>query len=107
MSIFQDEISALIRAIRQRTGLTQEKLAAELGVTFPTVNRWEQGRSKPSPLALMRIKDLISTLGSSGLELLEKPEPSYWLSEDEHKPSKYGQQIIILESWPVLEQGTD
>lgn len=101
------EISALIRAIRQRTGLTQEKLAAKLGVTFPTVNRWEQGRTKPSPLAIMRIRELISVLGSSEPDLLGKPESSYWLSEDERRLHEYGQEIIMLEPWPVLEQGTD
>ena len=103
----QDEISLLIRAIRQRTGLTQEKLAAKLGVTFPTVNRWEHGRTKPSPLAIMRIKELIGTLGSNGPDLLEKTESSFRLSEDERRLPRYRPEIIILEPWPVLEQGTD
>ena len=42
----------LIRELRNRLGLTQEKMAARLGETFPTINRWENGRAKPSPLAL-------------------------------------------------------
>ena len=28
-----------------------EKFAVKLGVTFPTINRWENGRVKPSKLA--------------------------------------------------------
>jgi putative transcriptional regulator len=39
----------LVRELRQRTGLTQEKFAAKLGVTFPTINRWENGRAKLYP----------------------------------------------------------
>ncbi len=68
----QADISLLVRAVRERTGLTQEKLAAKLGVTFPTVNRWEHGRAKPSPLAMQRIKDLIETMGDTGTDLKKK-----------------------------------
>jgi len=31
--------------------LSQEKLAAKLGVSFSTVNRWEKGHAMPSYLA--------------------------------------------------------
>lgn len=39
-------------------GLTQEQFAAKVGVTFSTVNRWENGKGTPSPLALRRIEEL-------------------------------------------------
>jgi len=71
----QAKIAMLVREVRERTGLTQEKLAAKLGVTFPTVNRWEHGRTKPSPLAMQRIKELISTMGDHGIDLLNKYFP--------------------------------
>jgi len=48
-----------IKEIRQRLGLTQEKLAHRLGVSCYTVRRWEAGRTKPSPLAQKAIKDLL------------------------------------------------
>lgn len=67
----QADIPRLIRELRQRTGLTQEKFAAKLGVTFPTINRWENGRAKPSPLALKQIEDLLRDLGEKGRDLLE------------------------------------
>lgn len=41
-----------IRALRKQLSLTQEEFAHEIGVTFATVNRWENGKSKPSRLAL-------------------------------------------------------
>ena len=68
----QADIPRLVRALRERTGLTQEKFAAKLGVTFPTINRWENGRARPSPLALKQIEDLLRHLGERGNDLLEK-----------------------------------
>ena len=68
----QADIPRLIREIRQRTGLTQEKFAAKLGVTYPTINRWENGRAKPSPLALKQIEDLLRDLGERGNDLLQE-----------------------------------
>lgn len=62
----------LVRELRSRLGLTQEKLAARLGVTFPTINRWENGRAKPSPLALKQIEDLLVDLGDKGQDLRAK-----------------------------------
>jgi len=68
----QSDIPRLVRVLRERTGLTQEKFAAKLGVTYPTINRWENGRAKPSPLALKQIEDLLRSLGDRGQDLLEE-----------------------------------
>ena len=40
-----------IRLARIKMRLTQEELAHELGVSFATVNRWENGSYNPSRLA--------------------------------------------------------
>ena len=37
-----------IRALREQLELTQEVFARILGVSFATVNRWENGKSMPS-----------------------------------------------------------
>ncbi len=66
------DIPRLVRELRERTGLTQEKFAAKLGVTFPTINRWENGRAKPSPLALKQIEDLLRYLGERGNDPLQE-----------------------------------
>lgn len=58
MSTSEKEISKNIRKIRLELGLTQEQFAAKLGVSFPTVNRWENQKSKPSPLALQKLEKL-------------------------------------------------
>lgn len=68
----QANIPRLVRELRKRTGLTQEKFAAKLGVTFPTINRWENGRAKPSPLARQKIEELLRKMGDSGNDLLER-----------------------------------
>jgi len=48
----------MIRNLLVAVGLTQEQFAAQVGVTFSTVNRWENGRGAPSPLAMRRIQEL-------------------------------------------------
>jgi len=68
----QTDIPRLVRELRDRTGLTQEKFAARLGVTFPTINRWEKGRARPSPLALKQVEDLLRSMGERGKDLLQE-----------------------------------
>ena len=41
----------LIKSIREYLGLSQTELADKIGVTFATVNRWENGRAIPTKLA--------------------------------------------------------
>ena len=52
------DVAKMIMELRAKLGLTQEQFAAKVGVTFSTVNRWESGKSKPSPLARRRIEEL-------------------------------------------------
>lgn len=40
-----------VKTVRQQLGLSQEDLAHALGVSFATVNRWENGWTVPSKLA--------------------------------------------------------
>ena len=47
-----------IKQLRLRLRLTQEQFAGKVGATFSTVNRWQSGKSRPSPLALRRIEEL-------------------------------------------------
>jgi len=68
----QTDIPMLVRELRERTGLTQEKFAAKLGVTFPTINRWENGRAKPSPLAMQKIDELLRSMGDNGVDLIKR-----------------------------------
>lgn len=44
-----------IKALRARLDLTQVRLAELMGVSFASVNRWENGQSRPSALAWQQI----------------------------------------------------
>ncbi|HEY9895631.1 MAG TPA: helix-turn-helix transcriptional regulator [Candidatus Sericytochromatia bacterium] len=65
LGVEQPAIGQLIRELRQTLQLTQEKFAAQLGVSFPTINRWENGHATPSPLALKQIDSLLNQLAAS------------------------------------------
>lgn len=66
------EIADLIRELRQQFGLSQEKLAASLGVSLRTVNRWENGHTVPSQLALKQIEEMLRKLGEPAQGLLNQ-----------------------------------
>jgi len=40
-----------IKALREKFSVSQETLARVIGVSWRTVNRWEKGEAKPSPMA--------------------------------------------------------
>lgn len=52
------DVPALIKALRKRLGLTQEQFAQRVGVTYSTVNHWENGKRAPQPFLLRRLMDL-------------------------------------------------
>lgn len=47
-----------IKALRVKLGLSQSELGKRLGVSFATVNRWENGRVRPQPDRLLRLRQL-------------------------------------------------
>ena len=48
----------IVKKIRDTLGFSQEELARELGVSFATINRWENHKSQPSKLAKQALKEL-------------------------------------------------
>ncbi len=55
MAKLTNDFGASVKALRERLHLTQEAMAEALGVSFATVNRWENGWTAPSKLALRQI----------------------------------------------------
>lgn len=51
------DYSAKIKEIREVLLLSQEELAEELGVSFATVNRWENGHHEPTIKVKRAIRD--------------------------------------------------
>ena len=58
MSTFEN-IAEELKKLRQHKGWSQEDLARELGVSFATVNRWENGKTKPSRLAIEKFQVVV------------------------------------------------
>ncbi|PPS41943.1 DNA-binding transcriptional regulator [Chroococcidiopsis sp. TS-821] len=63
--IDQPLLGKFIRELRQEIKLTQEQFAAHLGITCSSVNRWENGRGKPSPLAMQKVEEIIKQMSAS------------------------------------------
>lgn len=60
--IFYDERRAFAKNLRRITaslGITQAKLAAQLGVTQPTVSGWIRGVTSPSPSRLAQLSTIL------------------------------------------------
>lgn len=57
------EFCQTVKKIRLVLKLSQEDLARELGVSFATINRWENGKSAPSRLALSAVKEFCEKNG--------------------------------------------
>jgi DNA-binding transcriptional regulator YiaG len=55
MTKLTSDFGVRVRELRERLHLTQEAMAETLGVSFATVNRWENGWTAPSKLALRQI----------------------------------------------------
>ena len=51
-------MNTIIKSIRSHLNMSQTEFAELLGVTFATVNRWENGRAKPNKLAQTKIYDI-------------------------------------------------
>ena len=49
--------SEKVKYVREKLELSQEDLAHELGVSFATINRWENGSYNPSRLAKKAFED--------------------------------------------------
>ena len=60
-----DQASEFVRGLRRELKMTQEEFAHELGITVGTVNRWENGRFRPSKLARATLLEFAERHGRS------------------------------------------
>lgn len=47
-----------IRKLRAKLNISQQELADMLGVSFPSVNRWENAHYEPTIIAKVRLDEL-------------------------------------------------
>lgn len=50
-----------VRELRDRLIMTQQEFANYLGVSFASINRWENGTNKPTTTAKRKIVELCKT----------------------------------------------
>jgi putative transcriptional regulator len=75
MKYIQPNYPSLVKEVRRQLAISQEDLARELGVSFATVNRWENGLAKPSKLARVQLDTFCERMVEAGM--LNLPEDSY------------------------------
>ncbi len=51
-------IPKLVKELRKRLGQTQEQFAQRVGVTYGSVNYWENGKRKPQPFLVRRLLEI-------------------------------------------------
>ncbi len=61
MTTESEKFSEHVKNVRNQLNLSQENLAHAIGVSFATVNRWENGKSMPSKLALNQFNSFCTT----------------------------------------------
>ena len=82
------DISRTIKQLRRNLGVTQEQLAAKIGVTFSTINRWENKRGQPSPLAKKMITSLNNETQKS-IEIKETKRKFYTIGYGGRNPQEF------------------
>lgn len=58
---------SLIKEVLRQLAISQEDLARELGVSYATVNRWENSQAKPSKLARAQLDAFCERMQADGM----------------------------------------
>ena len=82
------DISKVVKEIRRILNMSQEELAARLGVSFATVNRWENERIKPRGKARKAIFALIEEIGLEENDLESSEDSAGLVKKRQRKISK-------------------
>jgi type I restriction enzyme M protein len=95
------DISRVVKELRSQLNLSQEELAAKLGVSFATVNRWENEKITPrgkAKEAIMKLieesgldRDALETTGDSGTNHKKRRRK---LSKDDVLSTKSMEQML-------------
>ncbi|WP_072377809.1 helix-turn-helix domain-containing protein [Rhizobium tibeticum] len=84
-------VGSRVRMRRQLLGLSQEKLADQIGVTFQQVQKYEKGLNRIGASRLQRIADVLST------------SPSFFFQQDESEPLSLAGLETSVAADPVAE----
>jgi len=70
----KNDYSSQIRDLRSSLGLTQQSLAQRLGVSFATINRWENGQTRPSAFYWKQLRQLEQAIAEQLAEYVARPQ---------------------------------
>ena len=66
MILESENFSERLKRVRSQLSLSQEDLAHSIGVSFATVNRWENGKASPSKLARKSFDNFCALMKKQG-----------------------------------------
>jgi len=72
MKLNDPDYPSILKEVRRQLSLSQEDLARELGVSYATVNRWENGQAKPSKLARAQLDTFCGKMETQGFLVIPK-----------------------------------
>jgi transcriptional regulator with XRE-family HTH domain len=91
------EIGEKIKKIRKELGISQERLAEVLGVTYQQVQRYENGTNRLNVENIQLVADALSVSVSyffeNGKTFIIAERPSLYLPAEENKLLKYFRKI--------------
>ncbi len=67
MKFIHPDYPSLVKEVRRQLAISQEDLARELGVSYATVNRWENSQAKPSKLARAQLNAFCERMEATGM----------------------------------------
>ena len=87
------ELGAIVKKRRKDLGMSQEKLAEELGITYQQVQRYENGSNKLNVDNLQAIASILHIPVAAFFEGLPEPEPLSLVTPDEMRLLKIYRDI--------------
>jgi transcriptional regulator with XRE-family HTH domain len=102
------EIGEKIKKRRKELGISQERLAEILGVTYQQVQRYENGTNRLNIENIQLVADILSVPVSyffeDGKTFIIAEKPSHYLPTDESKLLKYFRKIKETNSKNIVLQ---
>ena len=93
------EIYTKLKEARTRAGLIQEEAAERISVSRQTISNWENGKSLPDIVSVMKMSDLYQV---SFDELLKGAQKMHEKLEKDVKNQKGNRRLLIMLSVMVL-----
>ena len=85
-------VSANIRQLRKKAGLTPIELAEKIGVSIATLRRWEAGETSPTGTKITEIADLLGVLPDE----IVKDDNKTVISRSDIKHSNSANSVCML-----------